>query len=48
MDRRQRRMVGHGAIVIFIALVAGFGLATSLVGGLEIFPGHHPPDQPAR
>lgn len=39
MDRRQRAMVGHGAIVIFIALAAGFGLATSLVGGFEIFPG---------
>ena len=39
MDRRQRAMVGHGAIVIFIALAAGFGLATNLVGGFEIFPG---------
>lgn len=32
-------MVGHGAIIIFIALVAGFGLLVSLIGGLELFPG---------
>lgn len=39
MDNRTRRMVGHGAIIIFIALVAGFGLLTSLIGGFELFPG---------
>lgn len=39
MDERTRRMVGHGAIILFIALLAGFGLVMSLIGGLEIFPG---------
>lgn len=39
MDYRTRKMVGHGAIIIFIALVAGFGLLTSLIGGFELFPG---------
>ncbi len=39
MNTRTRRMVGHGAIIIFIALVAGFGLLVSLIGGLELFPG---------
>ncbi len=40
MNRRQRRMIGHGAIVTLMALVAGFGLTMSLVGGFEIFPGN--------
>lgn len=40
MNAQQKRLVGHGAIVIFIALVAGFGLIMSLIGGFEIFPGH--------
>lgn len=39
MDERTRRMVGHGAIVIFIGLAAGFGLLISLIGGFEVFPG---------
>ncbi len=39
MDERTRRMVGHGAIVTFIGLVAGFGLLISLIGGLELYPG---------
>ena len=40
MDRRQRRMVGHGAIVTLIALLAGFGLLIRLVGGFELLPGY--------
>ena len=32
-------MVAHGAIVILIALFAGFGLVISLIGGFEVFPG---------
>lgn len=40
MDRRQQRMVGHGAIVTLVALLAGFGLLISLLGGFELFPGH--------
>lgn len=39
MDIRYRKMIGHGAIVIFIALICGFGLATTLVGGFEFIPG---------
>ena len=39
MKTQQRRMIGHGAIVMLIALFAGFGLVISLVGGLEVFPG---------
>lgn len=39
MDQRQRRMFGHGAIVMIFGLVAGFGLTMSLIGGFEIFPG---------
>ena len=32
-------MVAHGAIIILIALSAGFGLVISLIGGFEVFPG---------
>ena len=39
MNRRPQRMVGHGAIVTLIALVAGFGLLIRLVGGFELLPG---------
>ncbi len=39
MDQRQRKMVGHGAIVMIFGLVAGFGLLMSLIGGFEILPG---------
>lgn len=40
MDKRQRRMVGHGAVVMLIALLAGFGLLIRLVGGFELLPGY--------
>ena len=39
MDTRTRKMVGHGAIVLFIGLAAGFGLVMSLIGGFEVLPG---------
>jgi hypothetical protein len=39
MKTQQRHMVAHGAIVILIALAAGFGLVISLIGGFEVFPG---------
>ncbi len=39
MRTQQRRMIGHGALVILIALAAGFGLVMSLIGGFEVFPG---------
>ena len=40
MSSRIKNMIGHSAIVIFIALLAGWGLAMSLIGGVEIFPGN--------
>jgi len=39
MNTQLRRMVAHGAIIILIALAAGFGLVISLIGGFEVFPG---------
>lgn len=39
MTGRQRRMVGHGAMIMIIGLVAGFGLVMALIGGFEVFPG---------
>lgn len=39
MDTRIQKMIGHGAIVMLIGLLAGFGLIMSLIGGFEIFPG---------
>ena len=40
LNSRIRNMIGHSAVVIFIALLAGWGLAMSLIGGFEIFPGY--------
>jgi len=40
MHTQQRRMIAHGAIIILIALAAGFGLVMSLIGGFEVFPGN--------
>ena len=39
MNSIQRRMVGHGAVIMLLGLAAGFGLAIELVGGFEYFPG---------
>lgn len=39
MDQRQRKMVGHGAVVTVFGLLAGFGLLMSLIGGFEVVPG---------
>jgi len=35
----QRRMVGHGALILLIGMLAGVGLLVSLLGGLEVWPG---------
>lgn len=35
----QRRMIGHGALILLVAMVAGFGLLVSLLGGIELWPG---------
>ena len=39
MESTFKRMIGHGAIVIFIGLAFGFGLVMSLIGGFEVIPG---------
>ena len=40
MDKRQKRMIGHGAIVMLFGLLGGLGLGIILIGGFEIFPGY--------
>ncbi len=35
----QRRMIGHGMLILLIGLMAGIGLLVSLIGGLEAWPG---------
>lgn len=40
MTERQRRMLGHGAVVTFLGLLFGFGLLVSLLGGFEVLPGN--------
>ncbi|WP_420467709.1 styrene-oxide isomerase StyC [Panacagrimonas sp.] len=39
MNAKQRSMVGHGALVMLIGMVAGIGLLVSLLGGIELIPG---------
>ncbi|MFT3792318.1 MAG: hypothetical protein QM741_14875 [Rudaea sp.] len=36
----QRKLVAHGALILLIAMLAGVGLLASLVGGIELWPGH--------
>ncbi|MEG9861862.1 MAG: hypothetical protein V6Z81_05095 [Parvularculales bacterium] len=38
MDAYQKRLLGHAMYVLVIGLLAGFMLAFSLIGGLEILP----------
>ena len=40
MDRLQRIMIANGMLVILMAMLAGFMLMFSLLGGLEVWPGH--------
>ena len=35
----QKKMVGHGALVLLVGMGAGFGLLMSLIGGIELIPG---------
>jgi uncharacterized membrane protein len=35
----QRRMVGHGALMLLVAMLAGVGLLVSVLGGIEVWPG---------
>ncbi|TMH77752.1 MAG: isomerase [Betaproteobacteria bacterium] len=39
IDHIQRRMIGHAALILFIGMLAGFGLLVSLIGGIELIPG---------
>ena len=36
----QKTMIGHAALIILVAFVAGLGLLVSLLGGIEVLPGH--------
>jgi hypothetical protein len=35
----QRKMIGHGAVILLIGMCAGIGLLMSLLGGVELIPG---------
>jgi len=39
MQRLQRVTLGHGMLVILVAMFAGFMLMFSLTGGFEVWPG---------
>ena len=39
-DPIQRRMTGHAALILFVAMCAGIGLLVSAVGGIELIPGN--------
>lgn len=45
VQQQQRRMVGHGAWILLIAMLAGVGLLVSLLGGMELWPGQIVPIQ---
>ena len=38
-DPLQRKMVGHAALILFVAMCAGIALLVSTVGGIELIPG---------
>ncbi|MBA9945189.1 MULTISPECIES: styrene-oxide isomerase StyC [Burkholderia] len=41
MDKsQQRKMAGHGVLMIFCTLLFGLGLWMRLLGGFELFPGY--------
>jgi hypothetical protein len=35
----QKRIIGHAALMLFVAMLAGAGLLMSVLGGLELWPG---------
>ena len=39
MERYQQLMIGHGLLVILVAMLAGFMLMFDLIGGIEVWPG---------
>ena len=36
----QKKMMGHGALILFVGMLAGIGLLIGLLGGIELIPGH--------
>jgi hypothetical protein len=36
----QKRIIGHAALMLLVAMLAGVGLLVSVLGGLELWPGH--------
>lgn len=38
-ERIQKIMIGHGALVLLVAMFSGIGLLIARLGGLELFPG---------
>jgi hypothetical protein len=36
----QKRLIGHAALMLLMAMLAGVGLLVSVIGGLELWPGH--------
>ena len=36
----QKRLIGHAALMLLVAMLAGVGLLMSAIGGLELWPGH--------
>ena len=39
MERLQRIMIGNGLLVVLMAMLSGFMLMFSLLGGIEVWPG---------
>jgi hypothetical protein len=39
MNAIQRPMIGHAALILLVGMLAGVGLLTSLLGGMEVWPG---------
>ena len=39
MERLQRIMIGNGLLVVLVAMLGGFMLMFSLLGGIEVWPG---------
>lgn len=35
----QKKMIGHGSLILFIGMLAGIGLLIGLLGGIELIPG---------
>ncbi len=36
----QKKMIGQGALILFVGMLAGIGLLVSRLGGVELIPGH--------